>query len=204
MIVLGLTGSIGMGKTTTARLFAEEGCPVWDADAVVHRLYGPGGGALAGVGEAFPGVVGEAGVDRKALGAQVTGDPRLLARLESIVHPLVRADRETFLDAAEAAGAELAVVEVQLLFETGADQMVDAVVVVSADPEVQRARVLSRPGMTAEKFEALLARQMSDADKRARADFIIDTGSGVETARAQVKKVIAEVTRPGWTSLKRQ
>lgn len=201
MIVLGLTGSIGMGKSTTARLFAEEGAPVWDADAVVHKLYGPQGGALAGVGEAFPGVVGPAGIDRAALGAQVTADPRLLARLEEIVHPMVREDRERFLEAHE--DAPLVVVEVQLLFETGADQMLDAVAVVSADPEVQAARVLSRPGMTPEKFEALKGRQMSDADKRARADFVIDTGSGVETAREQVKAVIAAVTMPGWVSPKR-
>lgn len=203
MIVLGLTGSIGMGKSTTARLFAEEGVPVWDADAAVHKLYGPQGGALAGVGEAFPGVVGEAGVDRKALGARVTADPRLLARLEAVVHPLVREERLAFLDEAEEAGAALAVLDVPLLFETGADQMVDAVAVVSADPEVQTARVLSRPGMTAEKFDALKGRQMADADKRARADFVIDTGSGVETARQQVKALIATVTQPGWTSIKR-
>jgi dephospho-CoA kinase len=204
MIVLGLTGSIGMGKSTTARLFAEEGVPVWDADAVVHKLYGPEGGAAAKVGAAFPGVVGPGGVDRAALGAQVTADPRLLARLEEIVHPLVRDDRERFLDEHEEAGAPLVVIEVQLLFETGADQMVDAVAVVSADPEVQKARVLSRGGMTAEKFEVLKGRQMSDADKRARADFVIDTGSGLETARAQVKAVIAEVTAPGWKSYKRE
>jgi dephospho-CoA kinase len=203
VIVLGLTGSIGMGKTTTARLFAEEGVPVWDADAVVHKLYGPQGGAVAGVGEAFPGVVGPGGVDRRALGSQVAADPRLLARLEAIVHPLVRDDRERFLDEAEARGEPLVVAEVQLLFETGADQMVDGVVVVTADPEVQKARVMSRPGMTAEKFEALKGRQMSDADKRARADFVIDTGSGIETARQQVRAVIAAVTQPGWTSPKR-
>ena len=203
MIVLGLTGSIGMGKTTTARLFADEGVPIWDADAVVHKLYGPQGGALAGVEEAFPGVVGAAGVDRKALGAQVTADPRMLARLESVVHPLVREERLAFIDAAEEAGAALAVLDVPLLFETGADQMVDGVVVVSADEAVQRARVLSRPGMTPEKFEALKGRQMSDADKRAGADFIIDTGSGIETARQQVKALIATVTRPGWASQKR-
>ncbi len=203
MIVLGLTGSIGMGKSTTARLFAEEGAPVWDADAAVHKLYGPHGGALAGVGEAFPGVVGETGVDRAALGARVSADPRLLARLESVVHPLVLRERLAFLDRCEADGAKLAVLDVPLLFETGADQMVDAVAVVSADHEVQTARVLSRPGMTAEKFEALKGRQMSDADKRARADFVIDTDSGVETARQQVKALIAAVTQPGWTSLKR-
>jgi dephospho-CoA kinase len=203
MIVLGLTGSIGMGKSTTARLFAEAGIPVWDADAVVHRLYGPQGAALAGVGQAFPGVVGEAGVDRAALGRQISADPRLLARLESVVHPLVREERLDFLDAAEDAGARLAVLDVPLLFETGADQMVDAVAVVSADSEVQAARVMSRPGMTGEKFEALKGRQMSDADKRARADFVIDTGSGIETARQQVHDLIAVVTAPGWASSRR-
>ncbi|MBN9318264.1 MAG: dephospho-CoA kinase [Caulobacterales bacterium 68-7] len=192
MIVVGLTGSIGMGKTTTARLFAEAGAAVQDADEVVQRLYAPGGAAVAPVSAAFPGVLGDdGGIDRKKLSAAVTTDRAALARLETIVHPLVAADRETFLAQAREEGRALAVLEVQLLFETGLDKAVDAVVVVSATPEVQRARVLTRPGMTEEKFQALLARQTPDAEKRARADYVIDTGRGIEAARDQVRDIIA-------------
>ena len=198
MIVLGLTGSIGMGKSTTARLFAEAGAEVWDADAAVHRLYAPGGAAVGPVEAAFPGVSGPDGIDRVELGRRVRGDPAALARLEAVVHPLVQADRAAFLDAARARGAALAVLDIPLLFETGADAQVDAVVVVSAPAEVQRARVLARPGMSAEAFEALLARQSPDADKRARADFVIDTSAGLDPAREQVRRVIDTVLAPGW------
>jgi len=191
MKVVGLTGSIGMGKSTTARLFAEAGAAVHDADETVQRLYAPGGGAVAPVSAAFPGALGEdGGIDRRKLSALVTTDRAALARLEAIVHPLVTADREAFLEKARAAGRKLAVLEVQLLFETGLDAKVDKVVVVSAAPEIQRARVLARPGMTEAKFEALLARQTPDAEKRARADYVIDTGHGIEAARAQVRDIV--------------
>lgn len=198
MIVLGLTGSIGMGKSTTARMFAEAGAEVWDADAAVHRLYAPGGAAVGPVEAAFPGVTGAGGVDRVELGRRVRQDPAALARLEALVHPLVQADRAAFLARARERGAALAVLDIPLLFETGADARVDAVVVVSAPPRVQRDRVLARPGMTAAAFEALLARQMADADKRARADFVIDTGSGLDHAREQVRRVVDTVLAPGW------
>ena len=191
MVILGLTGSIGMGKSATARLFAEAGARVHDADAAVHALYARGGAAVAPIAEAFPGAVREGAVDRQALGAQVAGDAEALRRLETIVHPLVAAERDAFLARAEAEGAQAAVLDVPLLFEVGQDRTVDAVVVVSAPEAVQRQRVLSRPGMTAERFEAMLARQMPDAEKRARADFVIDTGGGIEDARRQVAAVMA-------------
>lgn len=195
MIVLGLTGSIGMGKSTTARLFAEAGAAVHDADEVVQRLYAPGGGAVGPVSAAFPGVLGDdGGVDRRKLSAMVTTDRVALARLEAIVHPLVTADREAFLETARAEGRNLVVLEVQLLFETGLDAQVDAVAVVSAPLDIQRARVMARPGMTEAKFEALLARQWPDAEKRARADFVIDTGRGLEAARAQVRDIVANLS----------
>jgi dephospho-CoA kinase len=197
MIILGLTGSIGMGKSTTARLFAEAGAAVHDADEVVQRLYAPGGAAVSPVEAAFPGVLGaEGGIDRRKLSAMVTTDRAALARLESIVHPLVTADREAFLERARAEGRALAVLEVQLLFETGLDEKVDVVVVVSAGLDVQHARVMARPGMTEAKFQALLARQTPDAEKRARADYVIDTGSGIEAARAQVRDIVTELTSP--------
>ena len=198
MIVLGLTGSIGMGKSTTARLFAEEGAAVWDADAAVHRLYGPGGAAVGPVEAAFPGVSGPEGVDRAELGRRVHDDPAALARLEAIVHPLVGADRETFLAAVREQGAALVVLDIPLLFETGAEGRFDAVVVVTAPPEVQRARVLARPGMTPAALEAVLARQMPDADKRERADFLIDTADGLDSARAQVRMVVDAVLSQDW------
>jgi len=200
MIVLGLTGSIGMGKSTTAALFRELGAPVQDADAVVADLYGRGGKAVGLVGEAFPGSVTQGAVDRAALGAMVLGKPEALARLEAIVHPLVRAERAGFLAAAEASGAPVAVLEVQLLFEVGVHMDTDATVVVSAPEPVQRERVMARPGMTAEKLDQILARQMPDADKRARADFVIDTGQGVEHAREQVKAVLEKVCSPQFKS----
>lgn len=196
MIILGLTGSIGMGKSTTAAMFAEAGVPVYDADAEVHRLYAPGGAAVAPVEAAFPGVVKDGAVDRAALSARVLGDAAALKRLEAIVHPLVGATRIGFFEAAKAKGADMVVLDIPLLFETGGEKNVDAVVVVSAPAELQRARVLERPGMTAEKLDAILAKQTPDADKRARADFVVDTGQGLDVARAQVAEVIAAMRDP--------
>jgi len=196
MIILGLTGSIGMGKSTTAAMFAEAGVPVYDADAEVHRLYAPGGAAVAPVEAAFPGVVKDGAVDRAALSARVLGDAAALKRLEAIVHPLVGATRAGFFEAAKAKGADMVVLDIPLLFETGGEKNVDAVVVVSAPAELQRARVLERPGMTAEKLDAILAKQTPDADKRARAHFVVDTGQGLDAARAQVAEVIAAMRDP--------
>lgn len=190
MIVLGLTGSIGMGKSTTAAMFEAEGVPVYDSDAAVHALYAAGGAAVAPVETAFPGVVTDGAIDRAKLSARVVGDPEALAKLEAIVHPLVGAHRIGFFDKARAEGHEIVVLDVPLLFETGGQKSVDKVVVVSAPPEVQRARVLARPEMTPEKFEAILARQLPDAEKRARADFVIDTGRGVDHAREQVRDLL--------------
>lgn len=198
MIVLGLTGSIGMGKSTTARMFAAEGAAVWDADSAVHRLYAPGGAAVAPVEAAFPGVAGPDGIDRAELGRRVHSDPAALARLEAIVHPLVGADRAAFLAAAREQGAALAVLDIPLLYETGLEDQFDAVVVVTAPEEVQRARVLARPGMTSAALEAVLARQMPDADKRAQADFLIDTADGLDSARAQVRMVVDAVLSKDW------
>lgn len=198
MIVLGLTGSIGMGKSTTARMFAAEGAAVWDADAAVHRLYASGGAAVAPVEEAFPGVAGPDGIDRAELGRRVHNDPTALARLEAIVHPLVGADRESFLAAAREQGAALAVLDIPLLFETGSEGRFDAVVVVTAPEEVQRERVLARPGMTPAALDAVLARQIPDMDKRERADFLIDTADGLDSARAQVRMVVDAVLSKEW------
>jgi dephospho-CoA kinase len=189
--VIGLTGSIGMGKSTTAAMFAAEGVPVHDADAEVHQLYDVGGAAVAAVGEAFPGVVVDGKVDRVALSARVLGQPDELKRLEAIVFPLMGKARADFFAKAEADGKDLVVVDVPLLFETNGHEKVHAVVVVSADADQQRERVLARPGMTAEKFEAILARQLPDAEKRARAHHVIDTGKGLDAARQQVREVIA-------------
>ena len=191
MKVVGLTGSIGMGKSTTAALFAAEGVPVYDADAAVHALYGKGGAAVAPVGEAFPGVVRDGAIDREALSAQVLGRPEALKTLEAIVHPLVNATRAEFFGAAAEKAADLVVLDIPLLFETGGDKRVDAVVVVTAPAEVQSARVMERPGMTAEKLTAILARQTPDDEKRRRAHFVIDTGHGLDSAREQVRQVIA-------------
>lgn len=190
MIVIGLTGSIGMGKTTVAQMFAEEGAPSFDSDAAVHALYARGGAAVAPVESAFPGVVKDGAVDRMALSARVIGDPESLRRLESIVHPLVRQAQAEFLQRHREAGAKCVVLDIPLLFESGGGQLVDKVVVVSAPAEVQRARVLARPGMTEEKFESILTRQTPDAEKRARADFVIDTGGSFEATRAQVRAVL--------------
>ncbi len=203
MKVLGLTGSIGMGKSTTAGLFAEAGCPVWDADAAVHRLYGPGGAAVAPVAAAFPGVEADGAIDRPRLAAALAADPEGFARLERIVHPLVAADRAAALAGAAAMGASVAVADIPLLFETGAEGQVDAVVVVTAPAEVQAERVLARPGMTPERFAALLARQTPDAEKRRRADFVIDTGQGLAAARAAVADILQTVRDPAWISPRR-
>ncbi len=192
MFIIGLTGSIAMGKTTTARLFAEEGVPVHDADAAVHKLYD---GEAAGLIEAaFPGSTRQGRVDRTALGKQVLGDPPALRRLEEIVHPLVRNAETRFLREAEGAGAKVAVLDIPLLFETGGERRVDATVVVSAPEATQRARVLER-GVSAERLDALLARQMPDAEKRRRADFVVDSAQGVEHARTQVRQILAAVAR---------
>jgi dephospho-CoA kinase len=197
MIVLGLTGSVGMGKSTTARLFAEEGARVWDADAAVHRLYAPGGAAVAAIDALMPEAVRDGAVDRDRLRAAVTTDPDLLPRLEAAVHPLVQADRAAFLDRAAAKGAAVALCDIPLLFETGDPASFDAVIVVSAPEAVQRARVLARPGMTEAAFQRILSRQMPDAEKRARADFVIDTSRGIEPARAEVRAVLEAVQGSG-------
>jgi dephospho-CoA kinase len=188
MVVIGLTGSLGMGKTTTLRFFAEAGVPVYDADETVHRLYG--GEAAPSIEAGFPGTTGEQGVDRAKLAQAVLGDGTALARLEAIVHPLVRREELRFLEAAREAGAQVAVLDIPLLFETGGDRRVDAVVVVSAPAEMQRARAFERPGMTEEKFRALLAKQIPDQEKRRRADFVVDTSQGYDYARAQVHAIL--------------
>jgi dephospho-CoA kinase len=195
MKVIGLTGSIGMGKSTTAAMFREAGVPVYDADAAVHDLYDDGGAAVGPVGEAFPGVVKDGRVDREALRQAVLGRPDDLKRLNAIVHPLVGRDRIGFFEAAEAAGADMVVLDIPLLFETGGHANVDAVVVVSAPPEMQRERVLARPGMTPERLDAILAQQMADAEKRARAHYIVDTGRGLEAAREQVAAILEDLRR---------
>jgi dephospho-CoA kinase len=193
MIILGLTGSIGMGKSTTARLFAEEGVPVHDADAAVHALYE--GEAASLIEAAFPGTTRDGKVDRALLAQAVVGNPDAMTRLEAIVHPLVATARDRFLQEARKAGARVAVLDIPLLFETGGEKLVDAVVVVSAAPDIQRQRVMERPGMTVEKFEALLAKQIPDAEKRRRADFIVDSGYGIEPARMQVREILAKVAK---------
>jgi dephospho-CoA kinase len=188
MFILGLTGSLGMGKSTTARFFAEEGVPVHDADAVVHRLYD--GEAAAAIEAAFPGTTVGGRVDRDKLAARVLGDAAALKRLEAIVHPLVHEAERRLLAEARARGEKVAVLDIPLLFETGGEKRVDAVVVVSAPPEVQRSRVLQRPGMSVEKLDAILAKQMPDEEKRRRADFVVDTSRGLEPARAQVRAIL--------------
>jgi dephospho-CoA kinase len=192
VIVLGLTGSIGMGKSTTAKMFADAGVPVHDSDETVHRLYS--GAAAPLVEAAFPGTVKQGVVDRAELARHVVGQPQAIARLEKIVHPLVRADADAFLKRHRAAGAPLAVLDIPLLFETGGTGRVDKIAVVTAPAEIQRERVLSRPGVTPEKFEAILAQQMPDAEKRKRADFVIDTGNGLAAARQAVHAIIRELT----------
>ncbi|WP_339914708.1 dephospho-CoA kinase [uncultured Brevundimonas sp.] len=203
MIVLGLTGSIGMGKSTTAAMFADEGALVWSADDAVHDLYASGGVAVGPVGAAFPGVVIDGAVDRARLAAALGDDPAAFARLEAIVHPLVLAGRLETLAAAAAQGVKLAVLDIPLLYETGGNAAVDAVVVVTADADIQRQRVLARPGMTPARLDAILARQMLDADKRHRADFVIDTGHGLDPARVRVGEIVGTVLAPGWSAPRR-
>lgn len=200
MIIIGLTGSIGMGKSTTSGFFADAGAVIWNADEAVHRLYEKGGPAVAPIAEAFGDVIVNGAVDRVRLATLLGQDDTRFKTLEAIVHPLVGMDRAEALAAARENGVKLAVLDIPLLFETGGDAFVDAVVVVSASAEIQRQRVLSRPGASVERFEAILARQMPDAEKRKRADFIIDTGSGFDVARAQVMNVVETVLDPAWTS----
>lgn len=195
MWVLGLTGSIGMGKSATAGMFRALGVPVHDADATVHDLYAKE--AVAPVEAAFPGVVKDGRVDRPALSARVLGDADAMKRLEAIVHPLVRAREEAFLAKARAAGARLVVLDIPLLLETGSAGRVDAVAVVSAPAEVQKARVLARPGMSEERFALILGKQVPDAEKRRRAHFLIDTGRGFDAARHQVAGVVRALSGPG-------
>jgi dephospho-CoA kinase len=191
MFILGLTGSLGMGKSATAKMFAEEGVPVHDADAAVHQLYESEATPL--IEAAFPGTTAGGRVNRDKLAQRVLGDTAAIKKLEAIVHPLVRKAEKHFLAEAERKGATVAVLDIPLLFETGGDKRCDAVVVVSAPPDVQRARAFERPGMTNQKFVALLAKQMSDADKRAMADFVVDTSKGFGAARAQVCDILARV-----------
>jgi len=189
-----------MGKSTTAAMFAAEGAPVYDADAAVHDLYAPGGAAVDPVEAAFPGVLVDAAINRARLGERVLGDAEALRRLEAIVHPLVGAHRQGFFERAAAGGAKIVVLDVPLLFETGGDKGMAAVAVVSCPPALQRERVLARAGMTAEKLDAILQRQTPNAEKRARSDFIIDTGLGLDAAREQVKAVLAALSDPAWRS----
>ena len=193
MLILGLTGSLAMGKSATAKMFAEEGVPVHDADAVVHRLYE--GEATPAIEAAFPGTTVGGKVDREKLGKYVLGDAAAIKRLEQIVHPLVHAAAQRFMAQAEASGAPVAVVDVPLLFETGGDKRCDAVVVVSAPADLQRRRAFERPGMTEAKLAAILAKQMPDAEKRARADFVVDTSQGFDAARAQVRNILKAVAK---------
>lgn len=188
MVILGLTGSIGMGKSTTAKLFAEAGVPVYDADAIVHSLYE--GDAVLSIEADFPGVIVDGKVDRARLSARVLHDPAAMKRLESIVHPMLGASRQEFLHEAERSGASVAVVDVPLLFETGGEKYVDAVVVVTTTAEIQRQRVLARDNMNSEGFDAILARQLSDAEKRKRADFVVDTSCGLDPVRAQIRDIL--------------
>lgn len=205
MLLVGLTGSIGMGKSETARMFSALGVPVYDADAAVHALYEIGGAAVDAIAGAFPGSVKDGKVDRAALGAMTLGDSAAIKRLEAIIHPLVGKAQLDFLEAAEASGAKLVVLDIPLLFETGGEARVDAVVVVSAPPDVQRARVLARPGMSEEKFEQILKRQTADAVKRSKAHYVIDTHLGLEHARERAAYVLEDLKRREakvWTARK--
>ena len=193
MIILGLTGSIGMGKSTTAKLFAEAGIPVYDADATVHMLYE--GEAVPVIEAAFPGTTAEGKVDRARLSARVVHDPAAIKQLEQIVHPMLGASRQKFLHEAEQSGAPVAVVDVPLLFETGGEKRVDAVVVVTTTPEIQRQRVLARDNMTGEMLDAILARQLPDAEKRKRADFVVDTSHGLDPVRARIRDILNKAVK---------
>jgi dephospho-CoA kinase len=193
MRILGLTGSIGMGKSTTAKMFAEAGVPVYDADATVHRLYE--GEAVAAIEAAFPGTTVNGKVDRTLLSPHVVHDAEAMKRLESIVHPMLRAHHQKFLDDAEKSGAPVAVVDIPLLYETGGESRVDAVVVVTTAPDVQRERILAREGMTPEKLDAILAKQLPDAEKRRRADFVVDTSHGLDPVRIRIREILKEVVK---------
>ena len=193
MRILGLTGSIGMGKSTTAKLFAETGVPVYDADAAVHKIYE--GEAAPAIEAAFPGTTVEGRVDRAKLSAKVVHDPAAIKQLEQIVHPMLGASRKKFLDDAERAGAPVVVMDIPLLFETGGEKRVDAVVVVTTSPESQRERILARGTMTSEALDAILARQLPDAEKRKRADFVVDTSHGLDPVRAAIRDILAGVVK---------
>jgi dephospho-CoA kinase len=193
MIILGLTGSIGMGKSTTAKLFAEAGVPVYDADATVHQLYE--GEAAPAIEAAFPGTTAGGKVDRPKLSARVVHDPAAMKQLEQIVHPMLGASRQKFFEEAERAGAPVTVVDVPLLYETGGEKRVDAVVVVTTSPENQRARIMARGTMTAEALDSILARQLPDAEKRKRADFVVDTSHGLDPVRAQIRDILQQVVK---------
>jgi len=193
MIVLGLTGSIGMGKSTTAKLFAEAGVPVYDADATVHKVYE--GEAVPAIEAAFPGTTVDGKVDRARLSARVVGDTAAMNRLEQVVHPMLRAYHQKFLDDAEQSGAPVAVVDVPLLYETGGEKRVDAVVVVTTTPEIQHERILARGNMTREALDAILARQLPDAEKRKRADFVVDTSHGLDPVRARIRDILDQAVK---------
>ena len=193
MLILGLTGSIGMGKSTTAKLFAEAGVPVYDADAAVHKIYQ--GEAAPAIEAAFPGTTANGKVDRAKLSAKVVHDPAAIRQLEQIVHPMLGASRKKFLDAAEQSGAPVVVMDIPLLFETGGEKRVDAVVVVTTSLENQRERILARGTMTSEALDAILARQLPDAEKRKRADFVVDTSHGLEPVRERIRDILAEIVK---------
>ena len=193
MLILGLTGSIGMGKSTTAKLFTEAGVPVYDADATVHRIYE--GEAAPAIEAAFPGTTVNGRVDRARLSERVMHDPAAIRRLEQIVHPMLRSHHQKFLEEAEKSGAPVAVMDVPLLYETGGETRVDAVVVVTTSPEVQRERILARENMTGEKLDAILARQLPDAEKRKRADFVVDTSHGLDPVRARIRDILDQVVK---------
>ncbi len=193
MLILGLTGSIGMGKSTTAKLFAEAGVPIYDADATVHRIYQ--GEAAPAIETAFPGTTVDGKVDRAKLSARVLHDPAAIKRLEQIVHPMLGASRQKFLDDAEASGASVVVMDIPLLFETGGEKRVDAVVVVTTSPEAQRERIMARGTMTSEALDAILARQLPDAEKRRRADFVVDTSHGLDPVRERIRDILQQVAR---------
>lgn len=195
MKIIGLTGSIGMGKSTTAAMFREAGIPVYDADAEVHKAYDVGGAAVEPVGAAFPGVVKDGKVDREELRKRVLGNPEALKVLNGIVHPIVGRARAQVFEDAQAAGADMVILDVPLIFETGGEKNMDKVIVVSAPAEMQRARVLAREGMTPERLDAILAQQVPDAEKRARADYVIDTGQGLDHARLQVAEVLLDLRK---------
>jgi dephospho-CoA kinase len=193
MLILGLTGSIGMGKSTTAKLFAEAGVPVYDADATVHRIYE--GEAAPAIEAAFPGTTVNGKVDRARLSERVMHDPAAIRRLEQIVHPMLRSHHQRFLEEAEKSGAPVAVVDIPLLYETGGETRVDAVVVVTTSPEIQRERILARENMTSEKLDAILARQLPDIEKRKRADFVVDTSHGLDPVRARIRDILDKAVR---------